>query len=92
VIWNVLAAEAAPQTTLAVAVPGFVDEPVRQVHCTRPVASAVAGPRPNDWLCLPLGSVTDRLQVARGELWAIRLATDPAATGDVTETILTVPT
>jgi hypothetical protein len=89
VISNVMEADADPQLTVALAVPGFVVEPVRQVHCNRPESSAEAGPRPLDRLCAPLGNVTERLQVSSGEVWAVRDALDPAGTGEVTEVILT---
>ena len=58
VIWKVPVVEAAPQVTVAVAVPPLVLVPVIQFHCTRPEPSAVARPRPCDWLCLLLGRVT----------------------------------
>jgi hypothetical protein len=74
VITKVPEAEVDPQVTVAVAVPLLVLLPVIQFHRTWPDASAVAGPRPDDWLSLPLGNVTDRLQVAFGEFRATKLA------------------
>ena len=49
----------------------------------------VAGPRPDDWLCRPLGRVTDIVHAAPGEVRATRLAYAPAFTGDDNETMVT---
>jgi hypothetical protein len=73
-IWNVTSDEPEPQVTVAVAVPGVVLEPVCQPHLTVPEPSAVAGPRPCDWLCAPLGNVTESVQATPGEASAISMA------------------
>jgi hypothetical protein len=78
-----------PQDTVAVAVPGVVRVPILHVHWTRPLESAVAPPRPVDWDCAPLGSVTLRSHAARAEVFATSVALQPRQAGDVTDTIET---
>jgi hypothetical protein len=51
----------AEQVTVAVAVPGSVLVPIRQLQVTFPAALAVALPSPRDSLEYPLGSLTARV-------------------------------
>lgn len=82
-------AELDSQLTVAVAVPGFVLDPVCQLHFTVPDPSAEAGPRPRDSLCAPLGRVTERLHAALGAVCAVSDAYEPAETLDVSDTTRT---
>jgi hypothetical protein len=87
---NVPVAEMVPHATFAIARPGVVRPPVRHVHSTWPEGLALRGTRPEDRLASPLGRITVKLHIAFGVVRAIRLASVPACTGEVSE-VMTTP-